>query len=62
MLSLLRLDFSAYLEYNAMAIPLVMATLLMLLRKRVKHRLLLHGFVTIVLVLNSVYYIFRLLQ
>lgn len=62
MLSLLHLDFSAYIEYNAMAFLLVIATILMFFRKMIRYKCLLYGFVMTVLVLNSVYYIFRLVK
>lgn len=61
MLSLLHFDFSAYIEYNAMALLLIIATVLMFFRKAIRYKHLLYGFVMTVLVINCVYYIFRLL-
>ena len=58
-LSLLKLDFSGYLEYNAMALPMIISFLIAFFVDTKKHSAAL-GAVFIILGLNTVYYFSRL--
>ena len=55
------LQFDAYLHYNAMAPFVGIAVLLALLTKDAKrHKKLIIGIVIIILVMNMVYYVYRM--
>lgn len=60
LLSLLRMDFQSYLYYNCMAVPLVIATFLLLFCR--EENKLLNRIGIIILCLNIPYYIFRLVH
>lgn len=61
LLSLIRLDFLAYVKYNAMAIFLLTAVLAMICRYRITNKLMVDIYVYSVLAVNTVYYVLRLI-
>lgn len=62
LLSLLRLDFAAYANYNIMAVPLFLALTVMFFRKRIRRKRIAYTFVFCVLGINAVYYVIRLIR
>ncbi len=60
LISLLKLDFSSYFRYNAMAIPLVIAVCLFLNTDILKSKKIAYGFGYMVILINTVYYLARL--
>ena len=60
LLCLIELDMMGYLEYNAMALPLVSVVCLFLFKRNVKKISVADIYAYAVLGLNFVYYIFRL--
>ena len=59
-LSLIKLDFSAYLRYNAMTVFVLSDIFLVLLEKRTKHKRLLYAYLIATLFCNLIYYAHRL--
>ena len=60
MWALLCFDFLAYAEHNVMAVPLIAALTTVILKKYIKHKKAAEAFIYIILVINTVYYVFRL--
>jgi hypothetical protein len=61
MLSLALFDISGYLHYHPLAAPLIVAVLLMIHIKHLKHKWAAYSFVMIVLAINLCIYFVRLL-
>ena len=59
-LSLVRLDFTSYLYYNAMAIFVLSDIVLVFFEKRTKHKRLLYAYLIVTLFCNLIYYAHRL--
>ena len=61
MISLLRADLSAYLHYNALALPLSASAIICFFRNRIGCRRVACYSVLSVLLINFIYYVFRLM-
>ena len=59
LIALFRLDLSAYVEYNIMALPLLAALGLVVLRNCFKHKKAVNTIVYSILALNFLYYAMR---
>ena len=61
LISLLRLDFGAYAEYNVMAIPMALAFVGELyIDLFVKHKKIVHFYCITVLIINMIFYLMRI--
>ncbi len=61
MLALFRGDIQGYLEYNSMAVFIIIAVILLLHLKHIKRKKLYGSIATFLLVLNMIYYLYRVL-
>ena len=59
LISLCLLDFNGYVQYNSMALPTLIAVLIMINLENFKHKKTLLSVSLILLFTNLVYYIFR---
>lgn len=61
LISLLRLDFGAYAEYNVMAIPMALAFVGELYIDLLgKHKKIVHFYCITVLIINMIFYLMRI--
>ncbi|MBR1779508.1 MAG: DUF2752 domain-containing protein [Clostridia bacterium] len=61
LISILKLDFDAYMKYNPMAIPLVLAVVLAIYFKKFKHKRIIIAIILFIAIANLIIYLKRMI-